>query len=252
MAEEKLPNFKSFAEACAAFKMTSPMIFINYDENSGDKVFARQVAADLKEEGLEVWFDEDKLLPGQDHKREISIAIQECSHMIDIVSSRRGEGMHIKNARVALERSMQLVSGKTHLFPLAATDEEKEKFLSSTRERQRLKIGTWEEESKKISFVVGMMIAGPTGRGYEADEFPADDIDKLIVIGGVESPPSECPACGAPIEDHYTSNCTYCKYGVTHYEKPQENEEEKPYEMPAWERDALSKEKSGDKKNSFF
>ena len=60
-------------------------IFLSYAHV--DKGKAKQIYQDLKRYGLDVWFDDESLLAGQDWKRQIEIAIKECDYFIALISS---------------------------------------------------------------------------------------------------------------------------------------------------------------------
>ena len=61
-------------------------IFLSYARE--DSSFAERLYRDLRAYGLDVWWDQESILPGKDWDREIRHAIESCGWFISIVSSR--------------------------------------------------------------------------------------------------------------------------------------------------------------------
>ncbi len=55
-------------------------IFISYSSN--DQVKVERLARALQKEGLEVWFDEDQILPGDDLIEKLRTGIKGCTHYL--------------------------------------------------------------------------------------------------------------------------------------------------------------------------
>src|SRR5262245_23245681 len=60
-------------------------VFISYARE--DVKSARKICDDLENAGLDVWFDEQSLLPGQRWEAEIGRAIKSCSYFLALLSS---------------------------------------------------------------------------------------------------------------------------------------------------------------------
>jgi hypothetical protein len=63
-----------------------PQVFICYGRE--DEEYARTLNQDLKDAGLNTWFDKERLLPGQKWEIEIRKAIKESRFFIALLSSR--------------------------------------------------------------------------------------------------------------------------------------------------------------------
>ena len=61
-------------------------IFLSYAHI--DLGSAKKIYDDLKRYGLEIWFDKESLLPGQDWEKEIRKAIRECDYFIALLSEK--------------------------------------------------------------------------------------------------------------------------------------------------------------------
>lgn len=61
-------------------------IFLSYAHV--DLGYARKIYDDLKRYGLEIWFDKESLLPGQDWEKEIRKAIRESDYFIALLSDK--------------------------------------------------------------------------------------------------------------------------------------------------------------------
>ena len=55
-------------------------IFVSYSSN--DKVKVTRLVRALQKEGLDLWFDEDQIYPGDDCIDKMSIGIKECKHYV--------------------------------------------------------------------------------------------------------------------------------------------------------------------------
>ncbi|UCE07749.1 MAG: DUF1566 domain-containing protein [bacterium] len=63
-----------------------PKIFLSYAHI--DLGYAKKIYDDLKRYGLEIWFDKESLLPGQDWEKEIKKAIRESDYFIALLSDK--------------------------------------------------------------------------------------------------------------------------------------------------------------------
>lgn len=64
----------------------NPKIFLSYVHE--DIGLAKRLYHDLKRHGLDVWFDNESLLPGQEWKKETTKAIRECDYFIGLLSNK--------------------------------------------------------------------------------------------------------------------------------------------------------------------
>lgn len=63
-----------------------PKIFLSYAHI--DLGFAKKIDSDLKRYGLDIWFDKESLLPGQDWEKKIKKAIRESDYFIALLSEK--------------------------------------------------------------------------------------------------------------------------------------------------------------------
>ena len=92
-------------------------IFLLYSRQ--DEASVRRLYWRLLKEGAEVWWDQEKLLPGQDWAHEIHRAIQKSDVVIACLSNqfnKRGGYRH-EELRMALEKAAFLLDGSTFLIP---------------------------------------------------------------------------------------------------------------------------------------
>ncbi|MGI8852697.1 MAG: toll/interleukin-1 receptor domain-containing protein [Methyloceanibacter sp.] len=62
-----------------------PAVFISYARE--DAEHARHLFQSLRDQGIDVWLDEDALLPGQNWSQAIAKAINDCRYFVAIVSN---------------------------------------------------------------------------------------------------------------------------------------------------------------------
>ena len=62
-----------------------PKVFLSYSRK--DSETALKLYQYLKNEGIEIWLDKEKLIPGQNWKYAISQAIKESTHFLALFSS---------------------------------------------------------------------------------------------------------------------------------------------------------------------
>jgi hypothetical protein len=79
-----------------------PKIFLSYTHE--DIGMAKRIYPDLKRYGLDIWFDNESLLPGQDWDNEIEKAIETSKYFLILLSSKgmSKRGYVHKEIRLAL------------------------------------------------------------------------------------------------------------------------------------------------------
>jgi hypothetical protein len=94
------------------------MIFVSYAHP--DLAVVRKLVAFLKSAGLEVWFDKDKLLAGQDWESEITKAIKQCSLFLVNISSNSIDrrGVYQKEIRIALDVARTIPPSQLYIMPV--------------------------------------------------------------------------------------------------------------------------------------
>ncbi|MEW8626868.1 MAG: toll/interleukin-1 receptor domain-containing protein [Candidatus Thiodiazotropha sp.] len=92
-------------------------VFLSH--TSGDKPAVRHLSAQLQESDIDVWLDEEKLLPGQDWKTEITIAVQRSDAVVIVLSqnSITKEGYFHREIRLALEVAEEKPDGTIFIIP---------------------------------------------------------------------------------------------------------------------------------------
>lgn len=84
-----------------------------------DKPFVRQLYDFLRKNGVDAWFDEEKILPGQDWELEISKALRETDAIVVCLSKRsiNKEGFVQKEILFALDRAAEMPEGTIFIIP---------------------------------------------------------------------------------------------------------------------------------------
>lgn len=97
-------------------------VFLAYAHR--DREVVRSLYARMVKDGVQVWLDEEKLLPGQDWEYEIRKAIR-SSHAVVVCLSRhfnRQRGYRQKELRIALEEANLLPEGEIFIIPARLED----------------------------------------------------------------------------------------------------------------------------------
>lgn len=89
-----------------------------------DKADVRQLHKRLRSEGIEPWFDEESLLPGQDWHREIQGAIQTTDVVLVCLSQRSVSkvGYMQREMRFALDKAEEQPEGTIFIIPVRLED----------------------------------------------------------------------------------------------------------------------------------
>lgn len=98
-------------------------IFLSYA--SQDTEPARRIAEDLRQAGLEVWFDQSELRGGDAWDALIRRHVKECALFVPIVSANtesRSEGYFRLEWKLAVDRSHLLADDRTFLMPVVVDD----------------------------------------------------------------------------------------------------------------------------------
>ena len=97
---------------------TSNTVFISYARE--DSEAATKIVKALKDNDIEVWFDRDSLLPGQNWKLEIEKAIPTCRYFITILSHKSvtKRGVVQSEIRQALDVMKEYPVGEIFLIPV--------------------------------------------------------------------------------------------------------------------------------------
>jgi TIR domain len=93
-------------------------VFIAYAHD--DKKAIRNLYNRMAREGVQVWLDEEKILPGQDWEYEIRKAIRRSDVIIVCLSKQfsRQRGYRQKELRIALEEANLLPEGAVFIIPV--------------------------------------------------------------------------------------------------------------------------------------
>lgn len=88
--------------------------------SSGDKQTVRQLTVRLQHDGVDAWIDDDKLLPGQDWKHEISQSLRRSDAVLVCLSrsSITKAGFVQRELKEALDLSDEQPDGTIFLIPL--------------------------------------------------------------------------------------------------------------------------------------
>lgn len=92
-------------------------IFLCYSHTDRDAVYT--LCARLKKDGVDVWLDSEKLLPGQDWEHEIRAAIIRSQLVIVCLSRRfnRQNGYRHEELKIALEKAALLPDNEMFIIP---------------------------------------------------------------------------------------------------------------------------------------
>jgi hypothetical protein len=87
--------------------------------SSKDKIFVRQLYKRLLNDGVDPWLDEERLLPGQEWRKEITKAVRACDMVVVCLSptSISKEGFVQKEIRDALDVADEKPDGKVYIIP---------------------------------------------------------------------------------------------------------------------------------------
>jgi hypothetical protein len=90
----------------------------------GDKKSVRDLYNRMTGEGVKVWLDEERLLPGQDWEHEIRKAIRKSDAVVICLSNRFNSqrGYRQKELRIALEEAELLPEGRIFIIPARLED----------------------------------------------------------------------------------------------------------------------------------
>jgi len=93
-------------------------IFLSYARE--DSETAHKLYNDLKSEGLDVWLDKEKLIPGQNWKYAISQAIKESTHFLALFSSKSisKRGFYQKELKKALDVLEEMPEYEIYFIPV--------------------------------------------------------------------------------------------------------------------------------------
>jgi len=91
-------------------------VFLCHAHPDADKV--RALYARLKREGVDVWLDKEKLLPGADWEYEIRKAVREADVVVVCLSKQFNQaGFRQKEVRIALDAAMEKPEGEIFIIP---------------------------------------------------------------------------------------------------------------------------------------
>lgn len=126
-----------------------PTVFISYAKE--DEEAARRLYSDLMQVGVDAWLDEKALLPGQDWKKEIRLAISKSDFLVILLSTRavNKTGYFQKEIRVALEEADECPEGQIFIIPVRL--EECEPVFEKLKSLQWVDMyPSWEQGLRKL------------------------------------------------------------------------------------------------------
>jgi len=99
-----------------------PKIFLSYAHE--DIGMAKRIYQDLKRYGLDIWFDNESLLPGQDWENEIEKAIETSKYFLVLLSSKgMSERRYVhKEIRLALNIFDRCPEDDIFMIPIRLDD----------------------------------------------------------------------------------------------------------------------------------
>jgi hypothetical protein len=99
------------------------VVFLSYAHE--DYTAARRLHDFLVEQGIEVWFDEERLKPGDAWKYEIEQRLRDCSYFMPVISATSvqiQEGFFLREWALAKDRSLQVKEGRPFIIPVVIDD----------------------------------------------------------------------------------------------------------------------------------
>lgn len=94
-------------------------VFISY--NHADKAFATRMVLDLRAEGIDTWFDELEMKPGDSLLYRISDAIESIDFLIVVLSPESVNSNWVKQ-ELEMAMTLQLSEGHVRVIPVVVTD----------------------------------------------------------------------------------------------------------------------------------
>ncbi len=97
-------------------------VFLSYARE--DLKIAKKIYDDLTDKGVNVWLDDDALLPGQNWRNEITKAIKGSNYFLAVLSSNSvsKKGYVQKEVKIALEELELYPKGKIFIIPVRIDD----------------------------------------------------------------------------------------------------------------------------------
>jgi TIR domain len=107
-------------QQASADSLKAPLrIFISY--NHADKAFARRMVLDLRAEGIDIWFDELEMKPGDSLLYRISDAIESIDFLIVALSPESVNSTWVKQ-ELEMAMTLQLSEGRVRVIPVMVRD----------------------------------------------------------------------------------------------------------------------------------
>lgn len=102
--------------------MLKHKVFISYAKE--DSKIAQRLYDDLKKAGVDLWFDRENLMPGQDWELEIKKAIKESTIFLALISSNtsRKEGFTQREFKRVLDVADEMPDGDIFVIPVRVDD----------------------------------------------------------------------------------------------------------------------------------
>lgn len=123
--------------------MNSPKVFISYSREDSD--WARTFAEALRQHGVEVWFEQWSIAPGDSVVKAVETGIRESDVIVAILSR-----SNANNPNIYFELGVALGAGKL-LIPIVAEDLETSMFPFDLRTRRYLIKGTPAEIAQEVA-----------------------------------------------------------------------------------------------------
>ncbi|MEU5261552.1 toll/interleukin-1 receptor domain-containing protein [Amycolatopsis sp. NPDC021455] len=175
-----------------------PTAFLSYARQDSES--ARRLAHDLKNAGVDIWIDVEKIRPGEHWQSAVSAAIERSQYFIAILSSRSvtHRGYVQAELREALELLRQVPESETFLIPVRLDDVE-----IINRDLKKLSwvdlFPNWSDGLRSLiaglgagsSEPVSAMIAGVSSSTLTASLFLGWQLARYEIIQGSEIPEAQ-------------------------------------------------------------
>ncbi len=151
-------------------------VFLSYSRE--DRVFVSKLSNILDEYGVPHWVDFRNLTPGQDWKREISLAVKAARYVVLLVSSHSvsKRGYVQREIKEALEQFKEIPAGETFIIP-ARLDDSQPKDLQLADLNWFDLFPDIDQNTRLLAFHLKDLLSSE-----EPPESQSDDVDERIEV----------------------------------------------------------------------
>lgn len=151
-----------------------PFIFLSYRSTEAD--FALQLAADLKNAGVNLWMDRMDIRPGEDWVKALEWGVNNCSAMIAVISAQ-----YVRSNYCLRELARADRLGRT-IYPVLLTHPPEEEMPIILERRQHVDFTGWQDQASYTSSLKRLVdVLGDEG-GDRAGALPNAEARYLTLL----------------------------------------------------------------------